>query len=133
MIKRWEKGCGYVKADVFILRVSITECDGLDMWHLVALVVVVMYARFVFHRIADRIPLINRIGNGEMSYYVADGLAALLFLHLIMGKDRAVRMVAAGGLLWLVLNYVLRMNYDHENWYAYDGYAIAAFLAAYLR
>ncbi|MBU95054.1 MAG: hypothetical protein CL669_05620 [Balneola sp.] len=106
---------------------------GLDMWHLVALVVVVMYARFVFHRIADRIPLINLIGNGEMSYYVADGLAALLFLHLIMGKDRAVRMVAAGGLLWLAMNYILRMEFSHENWYAYDGYAMAAFLAAYLR
>ncbi len=106
---------------------------GLDMWHLIALVVVVMYARFVFHRVADRIPLINMIGNGGMSYYVADGLAALLFAHIMMTKGRAAGMVAGAGLLWLVMNYVLRMNYDHENWYAYDGYAMAAFLGAYLR
>jgi hypothetical protein len=106
---------------------------GLDMWHLVALVVVVMYARFVFHRIASRIPLINRIGNDSMSYYVADGLAALLFAHVMMTKGRAVGMVAGAGLAWLVLNYALRIDYQHENWYAYDGYAMAVFLAAYLR
>jgi len=106
---------------------------GLDIWHLVALVVVVMYARFVFHRVADRIPLINRISNAPMSYLVADGLAALLFAHIMMTKSRAVGMVAGAGLLWLVMNYVLRVNYDQDGWFAYDGYAMAVFLAAYLR
>lgn len=106
---------------------------GMDLWHLVALVVVVMYARFIFHRFADRIPLLNRIGMDRMSYYVADGLAALLFAHVMMTKSRGVGMVAGAGLAWLVLNYVGKLDYAHEQWYAYDGFALAVFLAAYLR
>jgi len=106
---------------------------GLDLWHLIALVVVLMYVRFVFHKLTSYVPVLNRIGNDRMSYYVADSLAALLFVHIMMTRGRAVGMVAGAGLTWLVLNYVGKLDYSHEQWYAYDGFALAVFLAAYLR
>ena len=112
---------------------------GLDLWHLVALVVVLMYTRFVFHRITARVPLFNRIGNDSTSYYVADSLAALLFIHILMSyglggrAGRGVGVVAGVGLMWLALNYIGKLDYAHEQWYAYDGFALAVFLAAYLR
>lgn len=123
---------GYIRVYVVMDRM-LKKSLGLDLWHLVALIVVLMYVRFVFHKLTAYVPLLNRVGNDSMSYYVADSLAALLFVHIMMTRGRAIGTVAGVGLVWLALNYISKLNYSSRKWYAHDGFALAVILAAYIR
>lgn len=113
-----------------MLKRALGGKGNFGMWHIFALIVIVMYVRMIFPRLTPAV--VNRImPTSVWFYYIADALAALLFAHTMMTDTRGPRAVAGLALAWLALSYALRVPYGNEQWFAYDGFAVALLFGAY--
>ena len=93
--------------------------------HILALVAAAVYVYLIFSSTHP-----HELWNARLSdnsYRVIDFFSAIVMIAILVSGHQSILLMVS--LVWLVLNYLVKVPFGSHIWFAYDGFAAASILS----